>query len=114
MFGRRDLTKKRKTVKEWLQARTYMQVALTLFTISVLLFLLCLWQSIVTAGNIGVGIALTGVLSLALAIGGVGVTLFGHFVVRMEGKLRWYVGLITNGVMMAILLLLYFSGIGGN
>ena len=113
MFGRRDLTEKRKTLKEWLQARTYMQVALTLFTISVLLFLLCLWQSVATAGNIGIGIALAGILSFAFAVGGVGVTLFGHFVVRMEGKLRWYVGLITNGAVAVIMLLLYISGIGG-
>lgn len=113
MFGRRDMTKKRKTLKEWLQARTYMQVSLTLFAVSALLFLLCLWQAIATAGTTGTGIALAGIISFGLAVWGLGVTLFGHFVVRMEGKIKWIAGIITNGMMMVIWIMLYVSGIRG-
>ena len=40
-------------------------------------------------------------------------TLYGHFVVKMEGKIKWGVGLATNGVLVVVLLLLYLSGLGG-
>ena len=105
--------KKRKTVKDRFAALTYMQASLSLFAVSLLIFALCIWRSAATGGGAGLLAALGGILGFAVACAGLGVTLYGHFAVRMEGKLSWKIGILCNGGLALILLLLYLSGIGG-
>ncbi len=105
--------KKRKTLRQRLASMSYMQASLGFFSASVLTFAFCLWQVISSRGSSGLVVALVGILSFILAIVGIGVTLYGHFVVKMEGKIKWGVGLATNGVLVVVLLLLYLSGLGG-
>lgn len=104
--------KKRKTLKQRLKAMTYIQAALSLFVLSILLFLFCMWRSIATAGGAGLLIAFFGILSFIAALAGLIVTVYGHFFVRIEGKIKWIAGLATNGMMMVIMLMLYLVGIG--
>lgn len=105
--------KKKKTFKDRIQALTYMQAALILFALSLLLFVFCLWRSITTGGGAGGLTAFTGILSFLAAVIGICVTLYGHIAVKLEGKINWIAGVVTNGMMAVIMLMLYISGIGG-
>jgi|GEM_PF-961544 len=104
---------KKKKLKDRIQALTYMQTALFLFVLSLLLFVFCLWRSITTDGSAGALIAFTGILAFLVAVIGICVTLYGHFAVKLEGKINWIAGVVTNGMMAVIMLMLYISGIGG-
>lgn len=105
--------KKKKSVGDRFASMTYMQASLSLFTVSLLIFALCIWRSAATGGAAGLLAALAAILGFALACAGLGVTLYGHFFVRIEGKLSWKIGILCNGGLALILLLLYLSGIGG-
>lgn len=101
----------KKTLQQRLEKVTYMQASLTLFGLSVFLFLLCLWRSVATGGTAGMGIAFIGLLAFFTALAGIGVTLYGHFIVKIEGRIKWIAGVATNGMMFIIMVLLYGSGI---
>ncbi len=105
--------KKRKTLRQRLQAMSYMQASLSFFAAGLLALAFCLWRAVSSRGGSGLVVALVGILAFILAIVGIGVTLYGHFVVKMEGKVKWGVGIAANGVLAAFLLLLYLSGLGG-
>ncbi|WP_434311572.1 hypothetical protein [Hominifimenecus sp. rT4P-3] len=109
-FGRR---KKGKTIKEKLRSLTYMQVSLTLFVVSLLALVFCLWYAISSNGMSGTLVALVGILAFFAALAGLLVTLYGHFAVGIEGKLHWIAGAFTNGTLLVITFLLYLSGLGG-
>ena len=105
--------KKRKTLRQRLASMSYMQASLALFAAGFLALIFCLWQVVASRGGSGLVVALVGILSFILALVGIGITLYGHLVVKMEGKIHWGVGLATNGALAAFLLLLYLSGLGG-
>lgn len=110
---RRGRRKKRKTLKERLRSLTYMQTALTIFAVSLAALGFCLWRAIASNGTSGIVAALVGIFSFILALIGLSVTLYGHFVVRIEGKISWLAGVFTNGTLLVITILLYLSGLGG-
>lgn len=111
--GRGLHRKKRKTLRQRLASMSYMQASLTFFAAGFLALVFCLWQVVASRGSSGLVVALVGILSFILALVGIGITFYGHLVVKMEGRIPWGVGLATNGVLAAFLLLLYLSGLGG-
>ena len=105
--------KKRKTLGQRLSSMSYMQASLAFFGAGLLALVFCLWRAVASGGAAGPVAALLGILAFILALVGLGVTFYGHFVVKMEGKIKWGVGLGTNGALAALTLLLYLSGLGG-
>ena len=102
---------KKKSLSEKLKHLTYMQVSLTLFAFAAALLILCLVLAFVTAGNVGWVAGLAGIVSVILSLAGLIITLYGHFAVGMEGKTKWTLGLILNGVVFVISLGLYILGL---
>jgi len=104
---------KKKTIRERMAAMTYMQASLGLFAASLLMLVICLVHSVQSHGNTGFLTAGLACLAFLVACGGLAVTCYGHFVVRMEGKVNWIAGIITNGTLVLIMLILYISGAEG-
>ena len=102
---------KKKTLSEKLRNLTYMQVSLGLFVFAAVLLILSLVLAFVTGGDAGWVAALAGIISMLLSLAGLIVTLYGHFAVGMEGKIKWKLGLILNGAVFAVTLALYIIGL---
>ena len=102
---------RKKSLSEKLQHLTYMQVSLTLFAFAAVLLILSLVLAIMEPGETGWVAALAGIVAGVLSLAGLIITLYGHFAVGMEGKTRWFWGLITNGIVFAIALALYMIGL---
>ena len=112
MPERRLDRRRKKTLSQRMANVTYMQASLTLFGLSLVLFGVSLWRAVATAGTAGVLIALPGFLSFFAALAGFLVAIiYGHFVVRIEGKIKWIAGITANGMMLVILVLLYLAGL---
>ena len=105
--------KKRKTLGQRLSSMSYMQASLAFFGAGFLALVFCLWRAVASRGTSGMVVALAGIFAFIMAVVGLIITLYGHFVVKMEGKIKWTIGLGTNGVLAALMLLLYLSGLGG-
>lgn len=102
---------KKKTLSERQKNLTYMQVSLGLFAFAAVLLVLSLVLAFVTDGGAGFVAALAGVVSLLLSAAGLAVTLYGHFAVGVEGKIKWKLGVILNGAVLAVTLALYLLGL---
>ena len=111
MPERRLDRRRKKTLSQRMANVTYMQASLTLFGLSLVPFGVGLWRAVATAGTAGVLIALPGFSSFFAALAGFLVTIYGHFVVRIEGKIKWIAGITANGMMLVILVLLYLAGL---
>ncbi len=101
---------KKKTLRDKLRSLSYMQVSIALFSVSAVLLILCVVLAVVTAGTLGLIFAWAGIFSLLISLAGLIVTLYGHFAVGMEGKLKWKLGAILNGSVFVIGLALYIIG----
>ncbi|MCD8078659.1 MAG: hypothetical protein LUE63_09880 [Lachnospiraceae bacterium] len=101
----------KKTWAERLQSVTFMQAALSLFALAILLTVLCLAWAISSNGQAGWPVILAGFLILFLSAAGVGVTCYGHFSVEAESKIPWKVGLYTNGTVVVLMAAIYILGI---
>ena len=88
-----------------------MQVAMTLMILSALLFVFCVVQAILTGGAVPVWTGLLGILSFFAAAAGLAVTLYGHFVVRVEGRISWLAGLLPNLFLILVTLIFYIGGL---
>ncbi|MBQ7248344.1 MAG: hypothetical protein IJS22_09685 [Lachnospiraceae bacterium] len=105
------LPEKKQTVLERLRLLSYGTVALALFIFGLLLFAASLTVSIVTAGSAGLYTGIMGILAFFSAVAGILVTLYGHFAVRMEGRIKWLAVLIPNSILAGLLLVLYVIGL---
>ena len=102
---------RKKSLSEKLRNLTYMQVSLTLFGFAAALLILALVLAYVTSGNAGWVAGLAGIVAALLSLAGLVVTLYGHFAVGMEGKTKWTLGVILNGVVFAACVALYVVGL---
>ena len=102
---------KKKSLSEKLQHLTYMQVSLTLFAFAAVMLILSLVLAFVMPGEVGWVAGTAGIMAGLLSLAGVIVTLYGHFAVGMEGKAKWTLGVILNGVVFAVSLGLYILGL---
>ncbi|MBO4289832.1 MAG: hypothetical protein J5865_07020 [Lachnospiraceae bacterium] len=102
---------KKKSLSEKLRDLTYMQVAMTLFAFAAALLVLCLVLAFVQLGSVGWIGGLAGIVAALLSLIGMIITLYGHFAVGMEGKTKWFWGLILNGAVFAACAALYVIGL---
>ena len=103
--------KKKGSLSEKIQKMTYMQAAVGLLIASLILTALCLWRAIASGGEVSPAVTLMGFLAFALAIGGAGVTLYGHFAVRMDSKTHWLWGLLPNAAVIVFYILMMVIGV---
>ena len=101
----------KKTFTERMQNMSFMQTAMFLFAVELVLFLAALSWAVATAGNAGWPVNLMGIAILVLGCIGVAVTLYGHYTVEAESRLNWKIGLYTNGIAAAGMLILSLVGI---
>lgn len=94
-----------------LRSLSYMTVSLGLFFLSLILSAVLIVRAVLTDGGLGRADAVLGTLALAAVIAGFIVPLYGHFIVRIDGKANWRLGVLLNGVLMLFLVFLYFLGI---
>lgn len=102
---------KKKSLSEKLKNLTYMQAALTLFAFGAALLVLSLVLAFVRVGDVGWVAGLAGLVAALLSLIGLIITLYGHFAVGMEGKTKWFWGLILNGIVFAACAALYVIGL---
>ena len=101
----------KESVWEKLQELSFMQTALALFALEVILFLGALGWAVATGGNAGWPVSILGILILLLGAGGIWVTLYGHYTVEAESTIDWRIGLYTNGAAVAGMLILTIVGL---
>ena len=94
-----------------LRSLSYMTVSVSLFILSLGLTLFLLIRSVITAGSLGRTEGILGAAALLASAAGWIVPLYGHFIVRIDGKADWRIGALMNGVLMLFLVFLYFLGI---
>ena len=103
--------KKNRREKGGVRSLSYMTVSVALFILGLVITAALLVRSAVTDGGLGRISGILGTVALAAAIAGFAVPLYGHFIVRMDGKGDWRVGTVLNGLLMLFLVFLYFLGI---
>ena len=103
--------KKNTKQKGSLRSLSYMTVSVSLFILSLVLTVLLIIRTAVTAGGLGRTESILGAAALIASIAGWIIPLYGHFIVRMDGKGDWRVGTVMNGILMLFLIFLYFLGI---
>ena len=103
--------KKNRREKGGVRSLSYMTVSVALFVLGFVITAVLLVLSAVTAGGLGRISGILGTVALAAAAAGFTVPLYGHFIVRMDGKGDWRVGTVLNGLLTLFLVFLYFLGI---
>ena len=94
-----------------LRSLSYMTVSVSLFILSLVLTAVLIVRSALTAGGLGRTEAVLGAAALLASAAGWIIPLYGHFIVRIDGKGDWRVGTVMNGILMLFLIFLYFLGI---
>ena len=102
---------RKKSLSEKLKHLTYMQVSMTLFAFAAVLLILSLVLAFMMPGEVGWIGGLAGIVAGILALVGLIITLYGHFAVGMEGKTKWTWGLILNGIVFVVCVVLYVIGL---
>ena len=102
--------KKRKS-GDGLRSLSYMAVSLGLFFLSLAVTVFLLIRSVLTEGNLSKAESILGTAALAASIAGFVIALYGHFIVRIDGKGDWRIGAALNGLMMLFLVFVYFLGV---
>jgi len=108
------LLDQRRTFGERLTRLSYMQAAMGCFAFAVLLFVLCIALAISSGGDVALSVAILCLLSFLSGGVGLGITLFGHFAVGIEGKMNWKLGLFSNLIMMLVVVGVFVLGITGS
>ena len=97
--------------KGGLRSLSYMTVAVALFVIAFGLTVFVLLRAVLSGGNAGRLEGICGIAAIVCSAAGFVVPLYGHFIVRMDGKADWRLGVVLNGLLLFFLIFLYFSGI---
>ena len=97
--------------KGGIRSLSYMTVSVSLFVLSLVLTAVLIVRSAMTAGELGKAGGILGTVALAAAAAGFVVPLYGHFIVRMDGRGDWRIGTVLNGLLTLFLVFLYFLGI---
>ena len=103
--------KNRTEKKRGIRSLSYMTVSIGLFLVSLAITVFLLVRSALTAGGLGKAEGVLGILALAAGVIGFIAPLYGHFIVRIDGRGDWRVGAVLNGLMTLLLTFLYFLGI---
>ena len=90
---------------------TYMTASMILFAVSLVLTVFLIIRSVMTAGSLGKTESILGAAALLASAAGWIIPLYGHFIVRMDGKADWRAGTLLNGTLMLLLVFFYFLGI---
>ena len=94
-----------------LRSLSYMTVSVSLFVLSLCLTVFLIVRSAFTAGGLGKTEGVLGAVALLASAAGWIVPLYGHFIVRIDGKGDWRIGTLLNGMLTLFLVFLYFLGI---
>ncbi len=105
------LPEKKPSLRERLQKLSYGSVSMGLFVLAALLFTACIVLSVIQAGKAGLYIGIMGLAAFAASLIGTLVALYGHFAVRIEGRIHWLAALIPNAALALILAALYITGL---
>ncbi len=90
---------------------SYMTVSLILFALSFILTAVLIVRAALTNGRITAAEGILGITALICSVLGFIVPLYGHFIVRIDSKADWRIGAAANGLLMLILVFLYFLGV---
>ncbi len=90
---------------------SYMTASAALFAVSFVLTAVLLVRAVRSAGGLGTAEGLLGIAALVAAAAGFVIPLYGHFIVREDGRADWRIGCALNGLMLLVLVWLYFLGI---
>lgn len=105
------LPEKKKSLFERLSMLSYGVVALSLFCLAFVLLTVSLIIAIASSGTAGVYVGAMGLIAFIACVVGVLVTLYGHFAVQIEGRIKWLAALIPNAALALLLLVLYILGL---
>lgn len=100
----------KKGLKGFFNSLTSQGASVLIFAASFLLLLAGIIISAAAGGSAGLFLGFLGIVSLAGALYGAGVALYGRFVVKSKSKLSWLWGLILNLVLAVFLLIVYIAG----
>ena len=100
----------KKSFSERIQDVTFMEMAIFLFILAVILVLGGLVWAIASGGNAGWPVILIALLAIALGVAGILVTVYGHFSVEADSRLNWKVGIYTNGAVVLLMVIFYILG----
>ena len=95
----------------FLRSMSYMTASVGLFILSLGLTVFLIVRAVLTEGAISRTEGILGTVALIASAAVFIIPLYGHFIVRMDGKADWRVGAALNGIMMLLLIFLYFLGI---
>ncbi len=101
----------KKTFTERLQNITFMEAAIGIFILEMVLFAVCVLRAAFTHGGAGVEVSLIGYLIILLGILGIFVTCYGHYQVEAKSRIPWKTGIYLNGGMIAAIVILYIVGL---
>ena len=90
---------------------TYRQASFALLVPQAVIFLYLLVKSIVTGGSLTVWEGGLGVLGLLLSLIGIGIPLYGHFVVRIDSRGSWKVPFFLHLAWFAVWTVFYTAGL---
>ncbi|MBQ0026056.1 MAG: hypothetical protein KBS79_01595 [Lachnospiraceae bacterium] len=103
--------KEDKTIFGYIDRMSYMKTAMILGGTALVLLILAIVLSIVTAGNVNISTAILGTISLLISLGGIWVVIYGHFIAQHESKIKWYIGLIPNAFVALFLIIICTLGL---
>lgn len=101
----------KKSFSERIQDVTFMETALFLFIMEILLILGGIIWAVASGGNAGWPVILLALLAAALGIAGVMVTIYGHYTVEAESRVNWKIGIYTNGAVLGVIVIIYLLGV---
>ncbi len=91
---------------------TYMQASFALLVPEVLLLLYLFIKAVVTGGGLSLGEGALGLLVLILSGLGMYIPVYGHFVVKADGKRSWKIPFFLHAGIFVLSVILYLSGLG--
>ncbi|MBP5153575.1 MAG: hypothetical protein ILP12_01020 [Lachnospiraceae bacterium] len=99
-----------KLKKRW-QSITYMQASLALLIPAAGLLIYLLIKTMVTGGGLSLIDAGLGILVFVLAVIGLIIPLYGHFVVQAEARHSWKIPFFLHLALAAVMIVFYLFGL---
>lgn len=102
---------KKKSTGGFIRSLSYMTASLVLFVLSFGVSVFLLIRAAGSGGAASAAAGAMGIAALVCSAAGFVIALYGHFIVRIDTKTDWRLGVILNGLLTLFLIFLYFLGI---
>ena len=90
---------------------TYMQASLALLIPEVLAFVYLFVRSVMTGGGLTAWEGGIGVLAMLCALAGIIIPLYGHFIVRIDGRKSWKIPFFAHLGVFLLWIVFYCAGL---